>query len=675
LFFSSLKSLLPKHGLAGYWRISPLLFLAILVFPLNAVPMAYAVVSSSSYKVLLEDDFSQGLTKWNPLQGAWAVQNGELHGSSSGTDAVISAGDISWGDYVFSVRVKSVTNSSDILLVRLQGAQNYYRVVLFRDHMEIWLRRSGIDHLLYREKSWGYSINTTDWHQLKVKIYGTSPTITAYWDDYPEITVKDLSNQPISAGMIGLGDSSAAQSAFDTVTVTTLHPDSTGAQKIILLLVEFPDVRHHLTPQQVYDNVFPALNQYYTEASYNLTWVVGSVTPEWRTLQNPSTYYDIAQVTGSGYRNGRDLQFLKDAILAWDNETDYRKYDYVFVCGAGGSVWGYTYFQVTIAKTNDGTTIDRATAQPESDDWNVYAHEFGHLSLGLPDLYSYQIAFRGPPDWREAAVYVGPWDLMSRSNERPQPGAWDEIHVGWIPQSKILEILPDQQGSAMIEPLENPTSGIQAIIIYETPTTYFMVENRQPIGHDSVLPDRGILVSYVDEGKYWRGNGPVVVQDANPTSGPRWQLLHPTFNTGPGAKSQYTNQTYNIAITLLDRLSDNSYLVAVSTPNAVDTAKSAYDSLNQATMALRNAVAAGRLEGLSQANASLQEAWNLFGQGNFQQAENLAKQANAALLPGQTTQQYSLQPLTIIAVVVAVAALGLAAIYCGRRARKPAHSP
>jgi hypothetical protein len=264
---------------------------------------------------------------------------------------------------------------------------------------------------------------------------------------------------------------------------------------------------------------------------------------------------------------------------------------------------------------------------------------------------------------------------MSRSNERPQPGAWDKIHVGWIPQSKILEILPDQQGSAMIEPLENPTSGIQAIIIYETPTTYFMVENRQPIGHDSVLPDRGILVSYVDEGKYWRGNGPVVVQDANPTSGPRWQLLHPTFNTGPGAKSQYTNQTYNIAITLLDRLSDNSYLVAVSTPNAVDTAKSAYDSLNQATMALRNAVAAGRLEGLSQANASLQEAWNLFGQGNFQQAENLAKQANAALLPGQTTQQYSLQPLTIIAVVVAVAALGLAAIYCGRRARKPAHSP
>ena len=661
-----------------------LLSLVILVFPLRAAPLTHAIVSSSSYQVLFDDDFSQGLTKWHHLQGTWEVQNGDLHGSSSGAEGAISAGDASWRDYVVSVRVKSLTNSSDVLLVRLLDAQNYYQVVLFWDHMEIRVRHNGIDHLLYQEKPWGYSIPTTEWHQLRVKIYGAVPTITAYWDDYPEITVKDLSNQSLSAGMIGLGVDSGAQSAFEAVRVTTLRPDSTGAQRIILLLVEFPDVKHRLTPQQVYGNVFPTLNQYYTEISYNLTWVVGSVTQGWQMLQNSSTYYDIAKVTGTGYRNGRDLQFLKDAIIVWDNEIDYRNYDYVFVCGAGSSVWGYEYSQVKIARTNDGITLDRATAQPENDDWKVYAHEFSHLSLGLPDLYSYPIAFNGPSDWREAAVYVGPWDLMSRSNERPQTGAWDKIHVGWIPQSKILEILPGQQGAATIEPLENPTSGIQAIVIYQTPTTYFVIENREPIGHDSVLPDKGILISHVDESKYWRGDGPVVVQDANPGSGPRWQLLHPTFNIGPGASSQYTNQTYNMAITLLDKPSDNSFLVAVSTPNTVDSAKSAYNSLNQAAVAIQNAATGGRLNGLDQANASLQQAWSAFTHGNFQQAEILAQQsrvqANAAVALSQTTQiaqnqvpmqQYPSQTLIIIAVVLAIVAVGIVVIYRTRKGRKP----
>jgi M6 family metalloprotease-like protein len=362
-------------------------------------------------------------------------------------------------------------------------------------------------------------------------------------------------------------------------------------------------------------------------------------------LQEPSTYYNIASVWGA---QGRSLQFLKDAILAWDSEIDYRKYDYVFVCGAGSTVWGYTYFQVPIAKTNDGITIDRATAQsenanpPTKQPWMVYAHEFGHLSLGLPDLYSFQIASMGPADFREAAVYVGPWDLMSRSYERSQIGAWGKMHVGWIPQNRVLEILPGQQGAAIIEPLENPTSGIQAIVIYLTATTYFLIENREPIGYDSVLPDNGILISYVDEGKYWQGNGPVVVEDANPGSGPRWQLLHPTFKIGEGSKSQYLNKTYNLAVALLDKQADNSYVVLVTTQDATNSAMLVYNDLTEANAAIKNATRGGRLNGLDQANASLQLAWNEFTRGNFQQAQSLAlqsrSQADSAMTALHTTQ-------------------------------------
>ena len=625
-------------------RILAVSCLMILVMPL-ALSDVHGVVSPSSYQALLEDDFSQGLGKWHPVAGNWAIQNGELHGASDQTQGIASAGDSSWTDYVFSARVKSLSNSTDILLVRFQDSSNYYRVTLLWNRMEIWLRRQGSDQLIYRETSWGYSLNTTDWHEVRVKIYGTIPTITAYIDDYPEITAKDLSGQAIPNGMVGLGINKGASSAFTAVKTTTLHPDSTGAQRIILLLVEFPDVKHTLTSDQVYQNVFPKLNSYYTEVSYNQTWIVGAVTPGWKILEKPSSYYDIAKITGSGLQNGRDIEFLKDAILAWDNEIDYKKYDYIFVAGPRNSVWGYTWFQVFIAKTNDGITVTAATAQSENQAWDVYAHEFSHLSLGLPDLYSYAIAFSGPPDYRQAAIYVGPWDLMSRADPRPGIGAWGKIHVGWISQDRILEIYPGKQGAATVNPLENSTTGIETVLVYLNSTTYFVIENREQIGFDSVLPDKGILISYIDEGKYWRGNGPVVVQDANPGSAPRWQLPHPTFDIGPTAKPRYTNQTFNLSVSLLDKFQNGSYIIAVGRPDSIEAAKSAYLGLREAANAIQEATAAGRTEGLDQARASLAQAWQQFSSGSFQQALASAEQskatANAATAPSQTHQATS----------------------------------
>ena len=160
---------------------------------------------------------------------------------------------------------------------------------------------------------------------------------------------------------------------------------------------------------------------------------------------------------------------------------------------------------------------------------------------------------------------------MSRSDDRPQIGAWGKIKLGWIPPGRILELLPGQQGAiATIDPLEIKTSGIQSIIVYLNATTYFLIENRQPIGFDKVLPDKGVLVSYVDEAKCWRGDGPVVVQDASPETGPRWQLLHPTLDIAPGKRDRLANQTYDLAIGLLGKQGD-SYKITVGNPSFVDT--------------------------------------------------------------------------------------------------------
>jgi hypothetical protein len=234
---------------------------------------------------------------------------------------------------------------------------------------------------------------------------------------------------------------------------------------------------------------------------------------------------------------------------------------------------------------------------------------------------------------------------MSRANLRPQIGAWGKIHVGWITENRIRELYLNQQGAATLNPLENPTSGIQAITIYLTPTTYFVVEDRQQVGFDSILPDKGILASYVNEAKYWLGNGPVVVQDANPTSGPRWQLLHPTFDIGLQSKSLYTNQTFNLAVYLLDRFPNGSYVVAFGKPDSMEMAKAAYKNLNEAKAAIQNASASGKAQGSAQAQATLAQAWQRFLSGDFQLAGTLANQSKTTSAQTNSTFTFNQMPL------------------------------
>lgn len=572
---------------------SHLLLFLTLAFPLLTLDSntGHSASNVPPFETLFSDDFSGDLAKWTTVQGTWALESGYLIGASSNATSQISSGDKSWSDFILTLRARSSSGQTLTAFVRWVDSQNHYRIVLAVDHFDFWLRRNGTDRLLHREGSWGSPLNMRAWHEIKVKIYGTIPTISVYLDQIPEMTIKDLSGNSISSGMIGLGVEARSSSAFDDVSVTTLHPDAYGPHSIIVLLVEFPDVKHGLSPAEVQNDVFQTLNRYYTEVSYNLTWITGHVTDEWKILSQPSTYYDLATVTSGGWSKGRAVEIIRDSIDVWDSEVDFSQFDYVFIATAGDATWSYTETSLQLP-TSDNATLTQAVVIGRlgaREGWKVAAHELGHI-FGLPDLYSYPIAFTGPADWREAAVFVGPWDLMSRSNERPHIGAWGKIRLGWITPDRVFELLPGQQGAATVDPLEHASSGIQAIIVYLNTTTYFVIENREQAGFDAVLPDHGILISFVDESKYWRGTGPVVVQDANPGSAPRWQLPHPTFGVEAGTHNLFLNQTYNLEALLLDKVED-SYTIAAGTPELVNIAKASYaqakDLIHQAEILIK----------------------------------------------------------------------------------------
>jgi hypothetical protein len=99
---------------------------------------------------------------------------------------------------------------------------------------------------------------------------------------------------------------------------------------------------------------------------------------------------------------------------------------------------------------------------------------------------------------------MGFWDTMSchfYKREIPPPGisSWTKMRLDWIDQSKIKVIKPGQEVEVILCPLEDGSSEILAIKIPISETTYYLIENRQPVGFDRNLSGSGILIMYADD--------------------------------------------------------------------------------------------------------------------------------------------------------------------------------
>ena len=70
----------------------------------------------------------------------------------------------------------------------------------------------------------------------------------------------------------------------------------------------------------------------------------------------------------------------------------------------------------------------------------------------------------------------------------------------------------------MLGPLEDASSDILAVKIPLSETTYYLIENRQPIGFDQYLPGSGVLIMYADDTvpECRHGKSPVRLVNAEP---------------------------------------------------------------------------------------------------------------------------------------------------------------
>jgi immune inhibitor A len=277
-----------------------------------------------------------------------------------------------------------------------------------------------------------------------------------------------------------------------------------------------------------------SVHSYYREVSNDQLRVNGTVF-DWARVPQADSIYE-----GNGSGTGPDNQIsvlIADLVSVWDGTVDFGQFDndgpdgfpnsgdddgyvdaivmihpevdgscYVLNPAGEGNIWahrwsrtqwGYAPLPTSDVSANGGNILvddyiiqggqggDGGCTSDEPQSMGLVAHETGHL-FGLPDLYDTVLNYPG----------IGRWGLMGAGNEQVHSRpvhltAWSKSQLGWV-----TEVLIDVDTTIAISPVV--TSDTSYILPVPNTNEYFILENRQPIGSDSMLIRDGLLVWHVD---------------------------------------------------------------------------------------------------------------------------------------------------------------------------------
>ncbi len=319
--------------------------------------------------------------------------------------------------------------------------------------------------------------------------------------------------------------------------------------KTLIVLVQFPDVERKVEAGFAKRRFFRELNHYVREMSYGKFCIGGELTERWYTLPQSISKYRIA-AQNLNVDKSRVQKLVRDIIETADPDVDFSHYDFVTfflavernkygmigMCAFPGML-GWT--DTGILKAKSGDTINRGIALfTYQAHLGTLFHDIAHVLGGvkngrrvLPCLYDHDLQSQpSRPDPRsirktflDAIIYMGYWDPMSChfiKYREPPPGvsSWTKLRLGWIEPSKIKVVKPGEREQITLGPLEKGDSATLVIKIPLTDTTYYLIENRQPLGFDRNLPASGILIMYADDSvaECRHGRGPVHLINADP---------------------------------------------------------------------------------------------------------------------------------------------------------------
>lgn len=320
-----------------------------------------------------------------------------------------------------------------------------------------------------------------------------------------------------------------------------------GEKRVLMVIVRFPDATPTTPIETVKRRVVAGFKQYVVEQSYGLASVNAEVRGY---VMLPDSLADY-KISPYNFRvdKARIRKLIEDTMTAIEKETDFSAYDHLLIipavhtmpgqgygmlcyCANPGMLSGVTKRYVpryeTLRSAGGKEFRGGVFVGAENANLGMFAHDYFHALGGIEDgkrlapcLYDYERqsdASAGLPSFETHAIYMGPWDIMSQhfvKKGNPPPGlsSFTKIRLGWIGNHQVQIVKPGETSLAFLVPL---AMGGQPLVV-KIPLndgTYYLVENRQPVGSDKMLPDSGILVLKVNPDAD-EGYGTVEVKSAS----------------------------------------------------------------------------------------------------------------------------------------------------------------
>jgi len=185
---------------------------------------------------------------------------------------------------------------------------------------------------------------------------------------------------------------------------------ATGVQRALVVLVEFQDVKHVKTPEEIRSTALDRLNAYYREISYGKVSISGDVYG-WYTLSNTMSFYGHDSLAGKD----TNVEVLgRDALLALPQNVT-GKYDFLVIVHAGedqafdpqnpDDIWSscicsvFPNYRHESPLTEGRLSFGDYAFLSEFNGFGTFAHEWGHY-------FGYQIYMM--PSRRSLTLVTGP---------------------------------------------------------------------------------------------------------------------------------------------------------------------------------------------------------------------------------------------------------------------------
>jgi len=307
-------------------------------------------------------------------------------------------------------------------------------------------------------------------------------------------------------------------------TAESTHPPS--RQKLLMLLVEFPDCLHNRTADEM-QSYIPKLNDYWYNMSYGQYNLTGNAFGWYLMPHNMSDYGDEPENATLFNMDVNLPQLVRDSCAIAQKDVNFSDYDFLMIVHAGldqslnstnkdyswrsliwsrvlwiGDLHGPFFWDNNVVIF--GAAIVPETWGSEHDIFGVFAHEFGHIigskygdRLGLPDLFT--VDSNNTIIWEDTYSLMGTGSWYQNGTLPCDLDAWSRTYLGWLNSTTINPT--DVPITITISPLELDT-GIRAVKIpIINSSCYYLLENRQSIGYDTALGDGvpSLLCSFVNE--------------------------------------------------------------------------------------------------------------------------------------------------------------------------------